>query len=271
MKAQFEALNDAAISKLCRLPAIFAYEEINQKNARIGKITKVRKRGQEYRVEYEFFDQLPEISPEMLKSLVWELEIGEYELSRTHWAVKNVDLASELINANIISESQINSLPSEDAEIFSGSPRTAPISICPTIFRVPRQPVEADLVSVMMPFQTEFNNVFQAVGQACKDLDLRCLNANQIWDETEIIQDIFSLIFRSRVVVCDFSSRNPNVFYEAGIAHTLGRDVIPIVQSSDDIPFDLRHHRYILYLNNGEGLEKLKNALSPRLAKLTKK
>jgi hypothetical protein len=64
----------------------------------------------------------------------------------------------------------------------------------------------------------------------------------------------FSLIFRAAIVVCDFSGRNANVFYEAGIAHTLGKQVVPLSQSKDDVPFDLGHHRYLQYLNNGEGL-----------------
>jgi hypothetical protein len=39
----------------------------------------------------------------------------------------------------------------------------------------------------------------------------------------------------------------------SSIAHTLGREVILITQSEYDIPFDLRHLRYIRYLNTGEG------------------
>ena len=74
-----------------------------------------------------------------------------------------------------------------------------------------------------------------------------------------------SLIDRSRVVICDCSGRNPNVFYEAGIAHTLGREVILITQSGSDIPFDLRHLRYIAYHNNGEGRTKLKEEVVKRL------
>ena len=51
--------------------------------------------------------------------------------------------------------------------------------------------------------------------------------------------------FKSRIVICDFSERNPNVFYEVGIAHTLGKHVIPITQTPNDVPFDLQHPRYI--------------------------
>jgi hypothetical protein len=66
-------------------------------------------------------------------------------------------------------------------------------------------------------------------------------------------------------VIADLSSRNSNVFYETGIAHTLGREVIQIAQSMGDIPFDLRAIRSISYLNNGEGLERLKAQVIDRL------
>jgi hypothetical protein len=54
-----------------------------------------------------------------------------------------------------------------------------------------------------------------------------------------------TLIWRTRAIVADLSGKNPNVFYEAGIAYTIGRDVIPITQSMDDIPFDLRSLRSV--------------------------
>lgn len=70
-------------------------------------------------------------------------------------------------------------------------------------------------------------------------------------------------------MVCDFSGKNPNVFYEAGIAHTLGKHVVPITQSASDIPFDLQHHRYLKYLNNDEGRSNLVEGLTSRFAKLS--
>src|SRR5438093_1248953 len=78
-------------------------------------------------------------------------------------------------------------------------------------------------------------------------------------------QPISTARARSRVVVCDFSNQNPNVFYEAGIAHTLGRPVIAITQHEGDVPFDLRHRRFVKYLNNEEGLADLSRKLSRRL------
>lgn len=135
----------------------------------------------------------------------------------------------------------------------------------PTVFSVPNDAPEEDLVSAMMPFSGSFAGAYGAIQDASRNCGMRCERADNIWKESAVIQDIFGLIFRSHIVVCDFTGKNPNVFYEAGIAHTLGKHVIPITQSPDDIPFDLRHHRYLHYLNNEEGLGKLARQLGERL------
>ena len=120
----------------------------------------------------------------------------------------------------------------------------------------------------MMPFDTSFNKVFKSLKQVADEVGLSCLRADDIWNDPTVIQDVFDLIYRSRVVVCDCTDRNPNVFYETGIAHTLGRDVILITQSKNDIPFDLTHLRYVPYLNNNEGLKKLRRTLKSKLQEM---
>ena len=116
----------------------------------------------------------------------------------------------------------------------------------------------------MMPFDAEFAPVYDALQEATADAGLRCRRADEFWENAEIIQDIVTLIDKSFVVVCDCTGRNPNVFYEIGIAHSLGREVAMITQADADIPFDLRHLRYIKYLNNGEGRQMLKAQLADR-------
>ena len=141
----------------------------------------------------------------------------------------------------------------------------------PNLFQIPNEPLEHDLASVMMPFEMEFSATYEAIKGACSHAGLRCMRADDIWDHSTVIQDVFSLIFRSFVVVCDFSGKNANVLYETGIAHTLGRHVVPVTQSEDDVPFDLRHHRFLKYLNNDEGRAKLTDELAKRLSTLVKK
>jgi hypothetical protein len=143
------------------------------------------------------------------------------------------------------------------------------IVFSPTVFTLPEQPQDPFLVAVMMPFSAEMTPVYGAIQQAARSKGLTCQRVDEMWQDTLIIQDVFSLIFRSNIVVCDFTGRNPNVFYECGIAHTLGKHVIPIAQHQSDIPFDLQHHRHLRYLNNVEGLTQLSSGLASRFATLT--
>jgi hypothetical protein len=64
-------------------------------------------------------------------------------------------------------------------------------------------------------------------------------------EHPQIMQDIVTLGARARVVICDCSGKSPNVLHGAGIARTLGKEVMLITQSANDVPFDLRHLRYI--------------------------
>ena len=120
----------------------------------------------------------------------------------------------------------------------------------------------------MMPFNPRLDRVYETLSQTAQAAGLRCRRADDIWENPAIIQDVVSLIDRSRVVICDCTGRNPNVFYEDRNAHTLGREVILITQSESDIPFDLEHLRHVRYLNNGEGLSSLRSQLEPRLAQI---
>jgi hypothetical protein len=142
------------------------------------------------------------------------------------------------------------------------------ITFSPSVFRLPKEIPQNDLVSVMMPFAAEFDPVYAAIRSACCSKGLRCKRADDIWANSIIIQDIFDLVFVSFIVVVDFTGRNPNVMYETGIAHTLGKNVVPITQSMDDVPFDLQSHRVLRYLLNDQGLEKLRDDLASRLSTL---
>lgn len=138
------------------------------------------------------------------------------------------------------------------------------ITFKPSVFHVPPEPQNDALISVMMPF-AGFDGTYTAIKKVADYMHLECLRADDIWDNSTFIQDIFSLIFRSHVVVVDFTGRNPNVMYETGIAHTLGKNVVPITQSLNDIPSDLGHHRALKYLPNEQGYKDLCNELYKRL------
>jgi len=149
---------------------------------------------------------------------------------------------------------------------ISAKPTERKIMFAPNVFQVPENTViERDLVAVMMPFRSEFDAVLDGIRQASTSANYRTLRVDDIWEESTVIQDIFNLIFRAHVVVVDFTGKNPNVMYETGIAHTLGKHVIPLSQSMQDVPFDISHHRVLTYLPNREGIETMIPKLVERL------
>jgi len=171
-------------------------------------------------------------------------------------------------NLSVIAD-YVASIYGEDGEsISTAASRSRSIMFTPSVFEAPEGGVETDLVAVMTPFAPQFETVFDAIRNAALSAGFRTLRAKDIWEHSAVIQDVFSLIFKAHIVVCDFTGKNPNVFYEAGIAHTLGKHVVPITQSAADIPFDLQHHRYQSYLNNAEGRSDLQTALSTRFRSL---
>lgn len=233
------------------LPALFV-EETYLPNptqaARVGSITAVRSSGTDITVEYRFdadirpIPQADLIRMEAHLGIVSNPRRGFGELSTTHWAVKDFDLFRALYVAQ------------------PGRDRT------PRVFTLPVPgTVQQDQLSAMMPFDARFSGVYDAINRAAQRTNMRCDRVDGIWENHSVIQDVISLIDRSAFVVCDCTGRNPNVFYEIGIAHSIGKEVILITQNGDDVPFDLRHLRYLQYLNNGEGLHELEERLASRL------
>ncbi|MBS1571798.1 MAG: hypothetical protein JST62_05315 [Bacteroidetes bacterium] len=147
----------------------------------------------------------------------------------------------------------------------TGTPKRI-ITFSPQVFNVPIKSQNDKLVTVMLPFKLQKS--YDAIKMACNNLSLDCAKADDIWENPTFIQDIFDLIFTCRVVVADFTGKNPNVFYEVGIAHTLGKTVVPITQSMADVPTDLGHHRALLYYPNDQGYLDLSKEIEKRLATL---
>lgn len=139
------------------------------------------------------------------------------------------------------------------------------ITFAPSVFKVPQKEINDKLISVMMPFNPAFRGTYDAIKRVTEHMNLECLRADDIWENSTFIQDIFDLIYCARIIIVDFSDRNPNVMYETGIAHTLGKTVIPIAQSISDVPSDLGHHRVLKYLPNDEGYRNLSNELYKRI------
>ncbi|HXH91939.1 MAG TPA: nucleoside 2-deoxyribosyltransferase [Thermoanaerobaculia bacterium] len=104
------------------------------------------------------------------------------------------------------------------------------------------------VVFVLMPFDAAFNDVYLlAIKQACLDAGAHAQRVDeQIYQET-ILQRVYDEIRSADLIVAEMTGRNPNVFYEVGYAHALGKKVILITSEVEDIPFDLTYYPHIVY------------------------
>ena len=113
-----------------------------------------------------------------------------------------------------------------------------------------------------MPFSKDIKPVYEDIIEPiCKELGYSCKRADLIDRPSVIINDIWSSIYNSDIIICDCTQGNPNVFYELGLAHALGKRVICITQNSDDIPFDIERIRYIKYIYDPCDTEAFRKAL----------
>jgi len=106
-----------------------------------------------------------------------------------------------------------------------------------------------DTCFVVMPFSEPIGSYFQKIYEpAIKKAGLLPIRADaDIFGTGKIIDQIWSGINSAKVLVAELTSRNPNVFYELGLAHALHKPVVLVSSNGEDVPFDLKHIRVIYY------------------------
>lgn len=127
------------------------------------------------------------------------------------------------------------------------------------VFGRPNQPEIKTDVFVLMPFNEEMNNIYNNhIKELGKKLSLNIQRADDYYTSKPFMKKVWDGICASELVIADCTQKNPNVFYEIGIAHTLGKKVILIARSEDDIPSDIKQFDIILYdENTPDGTKKL--------------
>lgn len=131
------------------------------------------------------------------------------------------------------------------------------------IFGKPRSTNRTPEVFVLMPFSDDLRPIYDDhIKLIATQSNLTVARADDdFFAPHAIISDIWDAIYNSKIIIADCTGRNPNVFYEIGIAHTIGRPTILISQMIDDVPFDLRHLRCIVYEYNPRGMVKFNETL----------
>jgi hypothetical protein len=124
------------------------------------------------------------------------------------------------------------------------------------VFGPNRFPIQDSLVFVLMPFTDQLTQIYQdIIKPSVESKNLVARRADEINSNNAVMHDIWKSICEARFVIADLTGRNPNVMYELGIAHTVGKQVIMIYQNDDQsrFPFDISHMRIIKYDNTAAG------------------
>jgi hypothetical protein len=118
---------------------------------------------------------------------------------------------------------------------------------CYPIFGPPKSGPSYDIF-VAMPFADSRKFLYDThVIKVVTGLSLTVVRADEIVSTGPIISNIWSAIYNSSILVADCTNVNANVFYEIGIAHTLGKKVILLIEKGQKMPIDIAHIKYIEY------------------------
>lgn len=123
---------------------------------------------------------------------------------------------------------------------------------------------DEDVCFIVMPFSVESLNIVYEdfVRPTLVDrCQLRAERGDDVFGSNVIMDDITKSIRKAHLIIADLTGRNANVFYEVGIAHALNKQVLLMTQSIDDVPFDLRHRRALVYEYSPRGCKKLEKDL----------
>ncbi len=105
-----------------------------------------------------------------------------------------------------------------------------------------------DTCFVLMPFGEWYDRYYKDVYiPATHEAGFEPVRADGLFSTGTVVEQIWEQIKRAKVLLADLSDKNANVFYELGLAHAIGKPVVLVTGCLDDVPFDLRHLRVVIY------------------------
>lgn len=105
-----------------------------------------------------------------------------------------------------------------------------------------------DTCFVMMPFGEWYDRYYKEIYiPAIQEAGMEAVRADELFSTGSVIEQIWEQIEKAKILLADLSNKNANVFYELGLAHAARKPVVFTAGSLDDVPFDLRHLRVVIY------------------------
>lgn len=123
--------------------------------------------------------------------------------------------------------------------------------------------IEENSVAVLMPFNSRFDKQYTAFREVCDNVGMICHRSDERHNPGNLLSQIVEMILKSQIIIALIDGKNPNVFYEIGIAHSIGKPVILVASKAkmEDIPQDIIPERMLIYDNIPDLKTKLAKAL----------
>jgi hypothetical protein len=100
---RFKSLDDKIITELKSYPVLFAYEIPQDRAARLGWISHIARHETLLKFKFHFDNRFDPIEPELLAKLLGNLDISsKFEVYRSHWALKDVNLIEVMTTAGLL-------------------------------------------------------------------------------------------------------------------------------------------------------------------------
>ena len=117
-------------------------------------------------------------------------------------------------------------------------------------------------IFVAMPFSEEFEDVFYfGIQGAVKNAGYLCERADLESYTGDVMNWVKKRIENSEMTIADLTGANANVYLEVGYAWGRNKETILLVKDSNDLKFDVRGQRCLVYKNIKDLMEKLENEL----------
>lgn len=120
--------------------------------------------------------------------------------------------------------------------------------------------IQSNLAFVLTPFHEDFKHTYEIISRACHLVKMTSLRGDEEFVSKDVLRHIIKCIVKAKVIIVNLNGRNPNVFYELGIAHALNKPTI-LSHIDNEVPFDLKNQYLVIYNNDQELLDRLQNSL----------
>lgn len=117
-------------------------------------------------------------------------------------------------------------------------------------------------VFVLTPFHSRYEETYDLISKTCNKVGLNCSRGDEEFIRGGVLSHIIKEIADASIVISNIDGRNPNVFYEMGIAHALDKDVIILSSSIKSVPFDLSSQRLIIWTDMQDLSDQLNSTLT---------